>query len=315
MACRDCTTEEPTRPARERHARHMQALRGLASAHASGALGELAGGGGDGLGSLEPGAWSYEPALLDAEAEDFDGRLNAWMDDYARTQVPESLRQQVDAFILRWRELKDESYFFTAKRGQSILSAEAEFNRFRDQVAAYGGTSAIAPSMVRVDGKDVRADQIPAGSSTLDRVEAIAKWGAVIVGGAALLKVASDLGAFKKLGGLVGLGRTSNPRRRRRRNPRPTHLGAVLARSKARLARLEKREDGLRKILWRYQRVAAERDLGYVTHEETEVVKMLKRQVNLINREATIYNNAIHEATAKYDAEWGRGRTVKRNAP
>jgi hypothetical protein len=187
------------------HAVHLQVFRGLARAHRSGALAALAGGGG--LGSLEPGSWSYEPASLDAEAEAFDGRLNAWMNDYAAVanRLPAALVQQIDDYIQRWRKLKDSSYFFTGARGAAILQLEAEWNRFRDQVASYtGSSSAITPATVTVDGQEVRADQVPAGSSTIDKVERIAKWGAIIIGGAAAIKVASDLGVFAKARKLAG---------------------------------------------------------------------------------------------------------------
>ncbi len=189
--------------------RRRQVLAALARAHRSGALGDLASGGG-GLGSLEPGGWSYEPAALDAEAESFDQRLSAWQLDYARAanRLPASLVQQVDGFIERWRDLHNSSYFFTGARGAAILAMEAEFNRLRDQVAGYAPTTtAIAPSMVTVGGREVRADEIPPQASTFDRIENLAKWGAIIVAGGAAIKVASDLGAFKKLGGLVGVGR------------------------------------------------------------------------------------------------------------
>lgn len=192
-----------------RHAIHLEAFRGLARAHRSGALAALAAlpDSGGGLGSLEPGAWSYEPAILDAEAADFDGRLNAWMNDYAAAagRLPASLVQQIDDFIGRWRTLKDSSYFFTGARGAAILQFEAEWNRFRDQVASYAGkSSAITPATVTVDGQEVRADQVPSGSSTIDRVERIAKYAAIAIGGAAALKVAADLGVFAKARKLVG---------------------------------------------------------------------------------------------------------------
>jgi hypothetical protein len=193
MGC-NCHDDDP---------RRRRVLRQLARAHASGALAGVAAGGG--LGSLEPGGWSYEPAALDAETESFDGRLNAWMNDYAAaaSRLPAALVQQVDAFIERWRELRNSSYFFTGARGQAILAMQAEWNRLRDQVASHGAPSSIAPSTVTVGGREVRADQIPPGQSTFDRIEHLAKWGAIIVGGAAAIKVATDLGAFKKLGGLI----------------------------------------------------------------------------------------------------------------
>jgi hypothetical protein len=202
MACKDCTTEE-------RHARHLQALRGLARAQASGALAGLAGGAGGGqLGGLEPGAWFPDRADIDAETEAFDGRLNAWLLDYetAANRLPASVIQQVDAFVARWRDMRASYYVVGKVRADAVFDAEAEWNRLRDQVTSYGATSAIAPATVTVGGQQVRADQIPAGSSTLDRVEGLAKWAALIVGGAAAYKIAADLGAFKKLGGLFGGG-------------------------------------------------------------------------------------------------------------
>jgi hypothetical protein len=187
--------------------RRRRVLRQLARAQASGALAGVAGGG---LGALEAGAWFPTPAEIDAETEAFDGRLNAWLFDY-QTQIgrlPKALVQQVDNFVERWRDLRASFYLpflgFTKTRGDAILGMQAEWNRLRDQVAGYGAESAIAPSMVTVDGREVRADQIPPGQSTFDRIESLAKWGAVIVGGAAAFKIASDLGAFKKIGGLIG---------------------------------------------------------------------------------------------------------------
>ncbi len=186
------------------HAVHLQVFRGLARAHRSGALAALADGGG--LGGLEPGAWFPSRADTDAETEAFDARLNAWLLDYASAanRLPTALVQQVDSFVVRWRDLRATYYFLPKIRADEVLDAEAEWNRLRDQVTSYGATSAITPATVTVDGREVRADQIPAGSSTIDKVERIAKWGAIIVGGAAAIKVASDLGVFSKVRKLAG---------------------------------------------------------------------------------------------------------------
>lgn len=183
--------------------RRQRALRQLARAQLSGALASVAAGG---LGALEAGAWFPSRSEIDAETESFDARLNAWMLDYQSEigGVPKALIQQVDAFILRWRELKNSMYFIAKTRADAILAAQAEWNRLRDQVAHYGAESSIAPSMVTVAGREVRADQIPPGVSTFDRIESLAKWGAIIVAGGAAIKVATDLGAFKKIGGLIG---------------------------------------------------------------------------------------------------------------
>lgn len=196
MGC-NCHDDDP---------RRLRVLRQLARAQRSGALASVAGGG---LGALEAGAWFPSRDEIDAETESFDGRLNAWMFDYQSEigGVPKALIQQVDAFIVRWRDFKNSMYFIAKTRADSLLAFQAEWNRLRDQVAGYGATSSIAPSMVMADGREVRADQVPPSASTFDRIESLAKWGAVIVGGAAALKVASDLGAFKRIGGLIGAAR------------------------------------------------------------------------------------------------------------
>jgi hypothetical protein len=202
-------------PSSPRHAVHLQVFRGLARAHASGALGDVAGGGG--LGELVPGDWFPSRTDIDAETERFDAQLNAWLLDYSTTanRLPAAVVQQVDAFVTRWRDLRASFYVVQKFRADEIFNAEAEWNRLRDQVDSLGVSSAITPATVTLsDGSRVRADKIPPGLSTLDRVESIAKWAAIIVAGAAAYKIASDLGAFKKLGGLFGrAARASNPRR------------------------------------------------------------------------------------------------------
>jgi len=205
-----------------RHAAHLQAFRSLARAHRSGALAALAGGDAQ-LGDLQPGKLSYEPAVLDAEAQAFDGRVNAWMEDYQAQagHLPQSLIDQIDGFIVRWRDFKDSFYFFTGARGAALLQYEAEFNRYHDQVAGYSGSSsAVAPATVTVDGKPVRADQVPDDVDTISRIENIAKWAGLLLAGGVVVKVASDAGAFKALGQLVqhhAPAKATNPRRRRRR--------------------------------------------------------------------------------------------------
>jgi hypothetical protein len=198
----------------------------IGRAHQAGALSQIAAQ----LGDLQPGKLSYEPSVLDAEAQSFDGRLNAWMEDYqaAANVLPQSLIDQIDAFIQRWRDFKDSFYFFTGARGAAILQYEADFNRFHDQVASYTGkASAVAPSTVTVDGKPVRADQVPDGVDTISRIETIAKWGALLLAGGVAVKIASDVGAFKALGQLGHRkpATATNPRRRRRRRSR--RLGAT----------------------------------------------------------------------------------------
>jgi hypothetical protein len=191
------------------------ALAHLGRAHRSGALGELAAAS---LGDLTAGAWFPDRSEIDAETEAFDGRLNAWMVDYQSgfEKIPASVAQQVDDFISRWRDLRSTYYFLGKVRADAVLAMESEWNRLKDQVAGYGATSSVAAATVLVDGKAVRADQIPPGSSTLDRVETIVKWGAVLVGGVAAWKVASDLGLVAKVSRLFsgGGGRGGGPARR-----------------------------------------------------------------------------------------------------
>jgi hypothetical protein len=194
----------------DREKRRVRALAQLTRAHASGALAGLAGDD-EQLGSLTPGDWWPNPKDVQAEEDAFDERLNAWMVDYqaVAAQLPAPVIQQIDGFIARWRDLRASFNVFSATRANAILKLEAEFNGYHDQVAQLSGrASSIAPAMASVDGKEVRADQIPPGSSTLDRVESIAKWGAILVGGIAAWKVASDLGIVAKVGGLLK-GRSS----------------------------------------------------------------------------------------------------------
>lgn len=186
----------------EREKRRATALRQLTAAHAAGALAGLGG-----LGDLTPGAWfALDRSSIDAETQSFDGRLNAWMTDYqaATATIPAPVIQQIDDFIGRWRALKDSWYFVGKTRADAIIAMEAEWNRFRDQVAGYAGKeSAVAAATVTVDGKTVRADEIPPGTDTLSRVESMAKWAALLVGGVVAYKVASDLGVVAKIGGLL----------------------------------------------------------------------------------------------------------------
>jgi hypothetical protein len=197
-----------------------EALRGLARAHRSGALGLFAsgrGGRGGQLGDLEAGALVYSSAEVNAERSQFDGRLNAWLTEYAAAagKLPRALVQQVDDFVQRWRDLNSSTYDawfrFEKTRAEETIAMEAEWNHLRAQVAQAGSAAGagavgltIQPSTVTVDGQEVEADKVPPGTSTIDKVEQIAKWGAIIIGGAAAIKVATDLGVFAKVRKLAG---------------------------------------------------------------------------------------------------------------
>jgi hypothetical protein len=185
--------------------RRVKALRDLHRAYHGGALGDLAAGGLQ-LGSLEAGAWFPTRGEVEEEQTAFDGRLNSWMIDYQRVtnRLPAALLAQVDDFITRWRDLSGSFFVLSKPRADAILALEAEWNRIRDQIDGYGANTTIAPATVTVDGRQVRADQVPPGSSTFDRIETIVKWGGVALASAAVLKIASDLGIFARIGRLVG---------------------------------------------------------------------------------------------------------------
>jgi hypothetical protein len=189
--------------------RRARALAQLRRAHATGALAALAGG--DvvpQLGALDPNAWIPSPKEVDAEEEEFDGRLNAWLLDYhaAAITLPAALVSQIDDFVERWRA-RSTFWILSARKAEMIIGFEGEWNRFVDQVAAYGHTTSVQPATVLVDGVEHRADQIPPPPpGTFDRIESIVKWAGIVVGGVALYKVASELGVVSRIGRLVGGG-------------------------------------------------------------------------------------------------------------
>ncbi|MEO7827195.1 MAG: hypothetical protein ABIR60_08650 [Allosphingosinicella sp.] len=173
-----------------------RALHNIGRAHRSGALG--------GLGDIDMSSFVVSQATIDAEAAAFDGRLNAWLLDFAgaAAALPKSFVQQVDDFVGRWRAQKD-AFWFQTNRLTDLMNAESEFNRLKTQAAQLGAASSVGNATAIANGKRVDADKIPPGSSWFDRVETLVKVGGVIVGGVALIKVSSDLGVWKKLGRLV----------------------------------------------------------------------------------------------------------------
>jgi hypothetical protein len=189
--------------------RRGHALRSLGRAHRAGGVHEQLGRrrrAAGNLGDLDASAFVIDRTDIDAEDNAFDGRLNAWLLDYATVAaaLPPSFVQMADDFVARWRKFHADWYLVGKTRATSIIGFEAEFNRLRDQFLSYGHTTAIAPVTVTADGKTIRADELPAAqASWFDNVRTIAIWGGVIVGGAAALKISSDLGLFKKLGHLI----------------------------------------------------------------------------------------------------------------
>ena len=208
--------------------RRARALAHLGQAHRSGALGDLAAG--HILGDLDPSSIVLDRSDIDREESAFDERLNAWMVDYQGGfgKIPPAVSAQVDAYIERWRAFHASWYLIGVTRASSILAFQAEWNRLKDQVAGYGATSAVEAATALVDGKQVRADQIPPGSSTLDRVTMLVKWGGLLLGARAAYKLVSDLGIVSRIGRMVsgggGGGGGGGPVRRygsakRQRNP------------------------------------------------------------------------------------------------
>jgi hypothetical protein len=189
--------------------RRGHALRSLGRAHQAGGvrlhLGRARAGGGQ-LGDLDASSLLPERGEIDAEDNAFDGRLNAWLLDYATVaaSLPPSFVQMADDFVGRWRTFHADWYLSARTRRDSLLALEGEFNRIRDQFLGYGKTTAIAAVTATANGKTIRADEVPAAqASWMDNAKTIAIWGGVIVGGAAALKISSDLGLFKKLGHLI----------------------------------------------------------------------------------------------------------------
>jgi hypothetical protein len=165
------------------------------------------------LGDVDMSSIVVSQATIDAESDAFDGRLNAWLLDYAgaAARLPPSFVQQVDDFVTRWRKIKDAFYFFQTSRLHDIINAEAEFNKFRDQFLGYGQGTAIGAATVTADGKTVRSDQIPPDADWLSKVRTVAIWGGVALAGAAAIKISSDLGLFKKIRSLAGPRREEQP--------------------------------------------------------------------------------------------------------
>ncbi len=176
---------------------HALALAKLGQAHRAGGLhlglarARAAGGG---LGDIDMSSFVVSQATIDAESDAFDGRLNAFLLDYAAAaaRLPPSFVQQVDDFVSRWRKIKDDFYFFQTSRLHDVINAEAEFNKFRDQFLSYGQTTAIAPATVTANGETHRADQIPPDADWSSGIITAVKWGGAIAGGLIILKVAHD---------------------------------------------------------------------------------------------------------------------------
>lgn len=175
--------------------RRGRALRRLGQAHRGGQLA--------GLGDIDMSSFVISQGAIDAESAAFDGRLNAWLFDYASAaaSLPPAFVQLVDDFVARWRKQKDAFYFFQTSRLSDLVKAEAEYNRLRDQFLSYGKATAVPAATVTANGATVRADQIPPESNFTDKAATALKWGAVLVGGLVALKVANEVGVVTRLMG------------------------------------------------------------------------------------------------------------------
>lgn len=176
-------------------------------------LGQLGEGGGryfggqdiGGLGDIDMSSIVVSQSGLDQETISFDGRLNAWLLDFAAAaaRLPPSFVAQVDAFVTAWRAQKDSFYIFQTSRLGDIVRSEGDFNRLRAQFLGYGQSTGVGPATVTANGKSVGADQIPANADWFSKLEGSVKWvGIALVVGVAY-KVSSDVGLFKKIGGLL----------------------------------------------------------------------------------------------------------------
>jgi hypothetical protein len=100
-------------------------------------------------------------------------------------------------------------------------------------------------------------------------------------------------------------------------NPKPKHLGEVLARWKKRGPPLLKRKEALWLALDRLDRAIDDHDYPQthvVVAQKKRVKKAYQRALDAFHREAVLYNNALHEAEAKYDQDPARSwRPIKKN--
>ena len=181
-----------------------RALVAMGRAHKRGKLGASAGG----LGDIDVSSFVVSQATIDAESKAFDGRVNAWLGDFAAqaARQPAAFVAQVDDFVFRWRAAKDAFYWFQTNRLTDLMTFEAEFNKLRNQAAQQGAPSSVGAATVTANGKTVDADKIPPGSSWVDGVTSAVKWAGVIAAGVAAVKVGSDLGVFKRIGRTIGGG-------------------------------------------------------------------------------------------------------------
>ncbi len=163
-----------------------------------------------GMGDIDVSSTLVGAGTIDAEIESFDARLNAWLDDFGNQTpyVGEPFIQQVDSFVTRWRLFPDEWFFWGTNRLEKLLSLEAEFNQLRDQANALaarsgGQQSNVSAATVTSRGKQYEAGKQPADEDIVARLTTLAKWGAGLVAVGIAVKVSSDLGLFRRVGGLL----------------------------------------------------------------------------------------------------------------
>ena len=187
--------------------RRRRALAQLTRAHMAGALGGLAG-----LGDVASDTWpstgaiNTETASLATSVAQLGKDI---FDGFGRDSYPiddpgvHALQNAWNAFLADFNQWQASGYFWNPSRRDELVGYRARFNALLAQWRAV-------PSVVTVAAPVAGAEPAKGGlAEAVDHVEAIVKWGALLVGGAMALKVASDLGVFAKLGGLIK-GRSSS---------------------------------------------------------------------------------------------------------
>lgn len=162
------------------------------------------------MGDIDVSSTVVGPGTVDAEIASFDGRLNAWLIDFAdqTPYVGKAFIDQVDRFVEAWRKFPDEWFFFGTNKLSKLLSLEAQFNQLRDQAnalaAANGGSkSNVGAATVTSRGQTYEAGKQPPDEDAISRLTTLLKWGAGLAALGLAVKVSADLGLFKKLSSLT----------------------------------------------------------------------------------------------------------------
>ena len=115
----------------------------------------------------------------------------------------QALQNAWNAFLADFRQWQAAGWFWNPSRRDELIGYRARFNAL---LAQWRSVPAVVTAAVAVAGAEPAKGGL---AEAVDHVETIVKWGALIVGGAMAIKVASDLGVFSKLGGMLK-GRSSS---------------------------------------------------------------------------------------------------------